>query len=92
MKIVIVGAGKVGTAIATELANESHDVTVVDTNKEKVKFLSETLDIMTLCGNGAVADILREADIGEADLLIAATAQDELNMLTCIIDDVLRKS
>ena len=53
MKIVIVGAGKIGYSLAEELANENHDITVVDIDKEKVKLLSDTLDVMTLCGNGA---------------------------------------
>ena len=50
MKIVIVGAGKIGYSLAEELANENHDITVVDIDKEKVKLLSDTLDVMTLCG------------------------------------------
>ena len=85
MKIVIVGAGKIGYSLAEELANENHDITVVDIEKEKVKLLSDTLDVMTLCGNGAAISIQREANVDESDLLIAVTAQDELNMLACIV-------
>ena len=81
MKIVIVGAGKIGYSLAEELANENHDITVVDIEKEKVKLLSDTLDVMTLCGNGAAISVQREANVDESDLLIAVTAQDELNML-----------
>ena len=52
MKIVIVGAGKIGSSLASELANEDHDITVVEKDKEKIKLLSETLDVMALCGKG----------------------------------------
>ena len=85
MKIVIVGAGKIGYSLAEELANENHDITVVDIEKEKVKLLSDTLDVMTLCGNGAAISVQREANVDESDLLIAVTAQDELNLLCCLI-------
>ena len=85
MKIVIVGAGKIGYSLAEELANENHDITVVDINKDKVKLISDTLDVMTLCGNGAALAVQREANVDESDLLIAVTAQDELNMLACIV-------
>lgn len=85
MKIVIVGAGKIGCSLAEELANEDHDITVVDIDKEKVKMLSDTLDVMTLCGNGAAISVQREANVDDSDLMIAVTAQDELNMLACIV-------
>ena len=85
MKIVIVGAGKIGYSLAEELANENHDITVVDIDKEKVKLLSDTLDVMTLCGNGAAISVQREANVDESDLLIAVTAQDELNLLCCLV-------
>ncbi len=85
MKIVIVGAGKIGYSLAEELANEDHDITVVDVDKETIKRLSDTLDVMTLCGNGAAISTQREANVDDSDLLIAVTAQDELNMLACIV-------
>ncbi len=85
MKIVIVGAGKIGYSLAAELANEDHDITIVDISKEKVKMLSDTLDVLSLCGNGATVEMQREANVDESDLLIAVTAKDELNMLACLV-------
>ena len=60
MKIVIVGAGKIGYSLAEELTNENHDITVVDIDKDKVKLLSDTLDVMTLCGNLSLIHIFAE--------------------------------
>ena len=85
MKIVIIGGGKVGALLASELTNENHDVVIVDEDKEKVKLFSETMDVMTLHGNGALASVQREADVDESDLVIAVTAQDEMNILACIV-------
>ena len=85
MKIVIIGGGKVGVMLATELASENHDIVIVDNDKEKIKMFSETMDVMTVCGNGALAETQHEADVDEADLVIAVTAEDELNMLACIV-------
>ncbi|MDO4816089.1 MAG: Trk system potassium transporter TrkA [Bacillota bacterium] len=85
MKIVIIGGGKVGALLASELTNENHDVVIIDEDKEKVKLFSETMDVMTLHGNGALASVQREADVDESDLVIAVTAQDEMNILACIV-------
>ena len=85
MKIVIIGGGKVGVMLASELANENHDIVIIDNDKEKVKLFSETMDVMTVLGNGALAEIQREADVEQSDLVIAVTAEDELNMLACIV-------
>jgi trk system potassium uptake protein TrkA len=84
MNIVIVGAGKVGSAIAMELAKEKHDLTVIDVNADKINEISNTLDVITLNGNGASYDTLREAGADKADLLIAITGADEINLLCCI--------
>ena len=85
MKIVIVGCGNVGTALAEQLSKEGHSITVVDEKEELVNSLSDTYDIMGFAGNGAVYSVQQEAGIREADLLIAVTGQDELNLLCCLI-------
>lgn len=85
MKIVIVGCGKVGYALAKQLSVEDHDITIVDNNSRVIEKVQETLDVMSMSGNGAALDIQREARVGEADLLIATTSSDELNLLCCIV-------
>ena len=85
MKIVIIGGGKIGFSLAEELAGENHDVVVVEKSKEKAKILTETLDVMTVCGNGADLNVQREAGVQNADLLVAVGPGDELNLLACIV-------
>ena len=85
MKIVIVGCGKIGSSIATELNNENHEIVVVDIDHEAVSNLSNSLDILGIEGNGATYDVLMEAGVDTADLLVAATALDEINIYTCLM-------
>ncbi|MDW5300472.1 MAG: Trk system potassium transporter TrkA [Sedimentibacter sp.] len=85
MKIVIVGGGKVGYTLAQQLSTENHDIILVDDNSDVLNHADETLDVMCIKGNGASVEILREANISEADLLIAVTDGDELNMICCVI-------
>ena len=85
MKIIIVGCGKVGETLAAVLGQDGNDITVVDLSAEKVKSISEKLDVMGVVGNGATNTTLREAGIEGADLLIAVTESDELNLLCCTI-------
>ncbi|MGI6029261.1 MAG: Trk system potassium transporter TrkA [Candidatus Heteroscillospira sp.] len=85
MRIVIIGGGKVGSELAAQLSHEEHDVVLIDNNRRVVKQLGEALDMLTIYGNGASLELQRQADVGGADLLIAATPQDELNMICCII-------
>ena len=84
MNIIIVGGGKVGGALAAQLSSEGHDVTVVDSDPQVISESAEQLDVMTVTGNGATMATLREAGAEQADLLIAATSRDELNLLTCL--------
>ena len=85
MNIIIVGCGKVGSALAEQLSKEDNDVTIVDLNYELVQELSSDLDIMGVVGSGSNHQILEEAGIEKADLLIAVTGSDELNLLSCLI-------
>ncbi len=84
MRIIIIGGGKVGSAIAMQLTDEGHDITVVDQSHAVAERISDELDCMTICGNGADAEVLREAGVDKCELLLACTAQDELNMLCCV--------
>ena len=84
MKIILVGCGKVGTALARQLSEEGHNVTVIDTNKARVEHISEAYDVMGITGNGSSITTLSEAGIEEADVFIAVTGSDELNLLCCM--------
>ncbi len=85
MKIIIVGCGKVGETLAMQLSSEGHDITVIDLNAERIEQLSAKGDIMGIVGNGAMHSVQEEAGVNEADLLIAVTESDELNLLCCMI-------
>ncbi len=84
MNIVLVGAGRIGREIAFRLADEGHDITVVDIDEECLERVSNTVDAMTLLGNGADYSVLSQAGVGDADLLIAVTNDDAANMLCCL--------
>ncbi len=84
MKIIIVGCGKVGFSLAEQLSLEGHDLTLVDTNPDILNEITNTLDVMTVVGHGASYSVLTEAGIETADLLIAVTTSDELNLLCCL--------
>lgn len=85
MDIIIIGCGKVGTTLAEQLVKEEHNVVMVDTSPERVQRVSEDIDAIKLVGNGASIAIQKEAGIETADLLIAVTGSDELNLLCCLI-------
>ena len=84
MKIVIIGNGKVGYSLAEQLSQEAHDVTVVDCDEQSLRRAADALDVMTVKGNGVSAAVLRDAGAAEADLLVACTNQDEVNMVCCL--------
>lgn len=85
MKVVIVGLGKVGRSILQCLVEESHDIVAVDENAESVQSIVDRYDVMGLCGNGCIAENLKEAGAETADLLISVTPSDEQNVLCCLI-------
>ena len=83
MKVIICGAGQVGWQIARHLASEKNDVTVVDNNPELVRRATDTLDVQGISGFASYPDILERAGAKDADMIIAATHSDEVNMVTC---------
>ncbi|MDY3617405.1 Trk system potassium transporter TrkA [Agathobaculum sp.] len=85
MRIIIVGCGKVGSALAEQLAAEGHDLTLVDLSDRRLDELVSALDVSSVRGSGTSYSVLRDAGVKEADLLIAATTHDEINLLSCLI-------
>lgn len=85
MNIIIVGCGKVGQALVEQLNDEGNDITVIDKVAEKVNDVSSRCDVMGVIGNGATHSVQRDAGIDTANLLIAVTGSDELNLLCCLI-------
>ncbi len=85
MNIIIAGCGKVGGALAEQLSRESHDVTVIDERPDVVEHVANAADVRGIIGNGASYNIQKEAGIEKADLLIAVTNADEVNLLCCLI-------
>lgn len=83
MKILILGAGQVGSTVAESLVSEANDITVVDTNAEKLRQLQDRLDLRTLVGNASHPSTLEQAGIADADMLLAVTQSDEVNMVAC---------
>ena len=85
MRIIIIGAGKVGYTLAERLTAEEHDVIVIDKNEDVVNHCMDSLDVLCIRGNGANAKILLDAGVDHTDIIIASTASDESNMLSCLI-------
>lgn len=84
MRAIVIGAGKVGYHIAEQLARESNDVVVIDTREQALEPARESLDVMTVLGNGASPAVLEEAGVGDADMVIAVTTHDEVNIIACL--------
>ncbi len=85
MRIIIVGCGKIGTTIIESLVKEGHDIVAVDNNAQIIDNITNIYDVMCVCGSGADYDTLEEAGVKNAEMLVAVTNSDELNMLTCFI-------
>ena len=85
MKIVVIGDGKVGRAIVQHTCKEGHEVVVIDKNPKVIEELVNTYDAGGICGNGACIDVQESAGVAKADLVVAATSRDEVNMLACLI-------
>jgi trk system potassium uptake protein TrkA len=89
MKIVLLGAGTVGSSLAESLAHEKNDIVIVDTDAKRLRDLQDRLDIGTVCGHASHPNILRKAGAEDADLLIAITDNDEINMMACQLAEML---
>ena len=85
MRIVIVGAGKLGYSIAELLSGEQNDVVVIDRDEARLEAAKNTLDVLTIAANGASPITMNDPDVRGSDILIAVTAQDEVNMMACIL-------
>jgi len=84
LKIIIIGAGKVGCQIAKTLSSENHDVVIIEKNDMKRQSAQDNLDVLTILGNGANVRTLEEAGIKQTDMIIAVTSSDEANMIACM--------
>ena len=84
MKIIIVGDGKVGLTLTELLASEGHEIIVVDQNIDVLRHAQELYDVLCVSGNGASMEVLSDAGVDEADLVIAVTSSDETNILCCM--------
>lgn len=91
MRVIVCGAGRVGYGIARRLARENSEVTVIDQSKPLIRTVSEQLDVRGIVGNGSYPDVLAEAGARDADMIIAVTYSDEVNMIACQIAHTLFK-
>ncbi|MFC3114608.1 Trk system potassium transporter TrkA [Cellvibrio fontiphilus] len=89
MKIIILGAGQVGGSLAEHLASESNDITVVDTDEARLRELRDRLDISVITGEASHPDVLEQAGLEDADMLVAVTSDDEINMTACTVAEHL---
>ena len=85
MNIIICGAGRVGFTIAKQLSEQNHSITVVDQSSEDIQKINDSLDVKSIVGKATYPAILEKANANEADMIIAVTRSDEINMLICQI-------
>lgn len=85
LKIIVVGCGKIGTSIISALSAEGHDVIAVDQSTAALAAVTDIYDVMGVCGNGADLETLEEASVDKAELFVAVSGSDELNMLSCYL-------
>ena len=89
MKIIILGAGRVGSSVAESLVGEADDITVVDIDSERLRQLQDRLDLRTVSGNASHPEVLKQAGAGDADMILAVTQSDETNLVACKLASVL---
>ncbi|MEC7545914.1 MAG: Trk system potassium transporter TrkA [Thalassolituus sp.] len=83
MKIIILGAGQVGGTLAENLSSEKNDITIIDTDTDRLRELQDRIDVKTVFGHGSYPHVLRDAGADDADMLVAVTSSDETNMVAC---------
>ncbi|MEH6548571.1 MAG: Trk system potassium transporter TrkA [Pseudomonadales bacterium] len=92
MKIIILGAGQVGATLAEQLASEHNDITLVDSDADRLRELQDRLDISTVVGEASHPSVLRQAGAEDADMLVAVTSTDEINMVACRVAHTIFKT
>ena len=92
MNAVIVGCGKVGSELAKTLVNDGHNVSIIDNSQRSLDSISEELDVMTILGNGTNLELLKEAGVENADIFIAVSTSDEVNLLSCLSQNRFRNA
>jgi len=85
MRIIVMGAGRVGLNLSTFLIADGHDVILIDNNNDLCSEAANELDALVICGNGTDTKILKEANVKDADIFVAATGNDEINLFACIL-------
>ena len=92
MKIIVIGGGQVGSTLVGQLSQENHDITLVDTDMQKVRKLTGEYDVMGVCGSGISVETLEEAGVRESDIIIAVTESDEVNLLCSVMAKKISKA
>ena len=89
MKIIIVGAGEIGFHVAKRLEGENQEVTIIETSEKRLRELAEVIDAGFLLGNGASPEVLKKAGVLKAEMLVAVTDRDEINVVSCLMAEIL---
>jgi len=92
MRIIVIGAGEVGYNISDILSREGNDVVIIDKNEERLKVVSENIDVQTLQGSGSSPEILKQARLDQSDMIVAVTDSDETNIVACLLAAVQSKA
>ena len=85
MKVIVVGCGKIGKAILESMEDERHDIVAIDNDPKVIEYVTNTYDVMAICGNATSTEMLNVAGVANTDLIIAVTQSDEVNMLSCFL-------
>ena len=89
MNVVVVGGGKVGQLLTQLLVEENHNVVVIDNDENILEYIQTNFDVAVVSGNGATVEVQDEAGVKDSDIVIAATSSDEINLLCCVVANML---